>query len=88
MMEIDAIYGLTIVSKRVNVAVAQSPPIAKLYTKFEGGAGRAHEVALVYSECLVEESDVGQGRFPDAHSANLIGLDKLYRDVQVFVFVR
>ena len=61
---------IAIVTERMNVPVADFSPIAEFDAEFERRACSRHEFALIDSQCLIEESDMGESRFADSNSAD------------------
>src|SRR5688572_23924322 len=82
MIEGDFVDVQAEITKRVDVAVANTPPIAKLDAELECGFGRLHETRLADVQRIVETPDVRERCLANANRADLVGLDELNRERQ------
>ena len=76
LMNIADIKGSPVRAEWVKVSLANRAPVDEFDTEFETRLGLANEVALIYSERLIESSDRRNGRLAHPDSANLFGLDE------------
>jgi hypothetical protein len=63
-------------AERVHVAILTGVPADEFDAQFEGGAGRAEEVAFVDTKQRVEPQDRRDGRLTDADRTDRVGLDQ------------
>ena len=75
---------ITIIAKRVKIAVALLGPVNKLDSQLEGSAHCGQHVGLINADQLVESQERRDGRLAHADDANILGLHQ--RDVGQAVF--
>lgn len=68
--------GLSDLAEGVDIIAALPIPAEEADAQFESGIRRTDELTLIDAQRPVERSDLRNGRFAYAHSADLIGFDK------------
>ena len=79
-MKILAFNRDAIISKRMDIVIADCSPVAEFYAEFERCIRFAHENALINAKRLIEKSNMRQGRFADADSSDFICVDQCHAD--------
>ena len=66
----------TIFAERVEIGVPFPAPVDKLDTQLETAFGTAHEIIFADAEHPVEDVDLGDGRFANAHGSDGVGFNQ------------
>ena len=87
LVERDAVDVRPEVAERMDVAIADPPPIAELDAEFDRGLGRLHERRFADVQRTVEIADVRKRGLADSHGSDFIRLDQLDRNRQALELV-
>src|SRR6185369_3279432 len=79
MVKFDPQHVEAVEAERVDVAVADPRPVAKLDAELVGGVGRPDEITLVEAEQGVEQVDLRDRRFADADGPDLVRFNQFDR---------
>src|SRR6476661_4923312 len=77
MVEFHPHHVDAVIAERMDVAVADPGPVAKLDAELVGRVGGADEIILVDVEQAVEQVDLRNRRLADADRADLLRFDEL-----------
>ena len=77
LVEVDLALAAAERAERMDVGIADPPPVAELDAELEGRPGARHEIGFVDAELLVEGADVRQSRLADPDDADRLRFDQL-----------